>query len=137
MSKSDSSGNPMLCEFCDEPAVFASCWFYPGTQEDCAHGGFPLCKAHYDEWDENYGSTGEGHDIGIRYLLCPGSVISKNDGQTHYINAPELAKLYGVSLEECEIIDRNRWSPYRYLGLIRLEPRFDGNYTLPAEEVQS
>lgn len=31
-----------------------------------------------------------------RYLLCPGWVTSQTDGQSHYIGAHQLARLYGV-----------------------------------------
>lgn len=32
----------------------------------------------------------------MRYVLHPGPIISKNDGDLHYINAPRLARLYGL-----------------------------------------
>jgi hypothetical protein len=68
------------------------------------------------------------------YLLCPGGVTSKNDGQRHYIDGPQLGRLYGVSLRDCVILDRRRsqiMSDLEYEGLTRLAPRFDGNYSLP------
>ena len=78
------------------------------------------------------------HGIGIRYLLCPGYVTSKHDGQDHFINAQQLARLYGVSLKECRILDpRYRERSEFYLGLTYLRPRFDGNYTLPTESPNS
>jgi hypothetical protein len=69
-----------------------------------------------------------------RYLLCPGWVTSKNDGQRHYIDGPQLAHLHGVSLRDCVILDGRRSrivSHLEYEGLTRLAPRFDGNYSLP------
>ncbi len=62
-----------------------------------------------------------------RYLLCPGYILSKYDGDTHFISAGQLKSLYGVHWQDCDIekreIDHNR---YRY---IRLFPRYDGDYT--------
>jgi hypothetical protein len=66
------------------------------------------------------------------YLLCPGWVTSKNDGQKHYIDGPQLARLYGLSLRDCVILDGRRSRIIReYEELTRLAPRFDGNYSLP------
>jgi len=68
------------------------------------------------------------------YVLCPGLVTSENDLQEHYIDAPQLARLYGVSLRDCVIL-RNRYSPTGVhvlcKGRIFLGPRHDGNYSLP------
>lgn len=80
----------------------------------------------------------------IRYLLLPGMVKSKNDGQHHYVGAMRLARLYGVNPAECEIYEPAPWWPgssYRHdqklhKGLIRLTVRHDGNYTLPGLPAQ-
>lgn len=64
------------------------------------------------------------------YILNPGYVTSKTDGQRHYISAVQLAELYRVDMRDCTI-----YQP----GLVvksprptrHLYPRFDGNYTLP------
>lgn len=77
---------------------------------------------------------------GVRYVLCPGMVKSKYDGQRHYIDAMALARLYGVRLNECEIYEPApqwtetyfRQAEVRTLGLIRLAPRYDGDYSLPS-----
>jgi len=77
----------------------------------------------------------------IKYVVCPGTVTSKTDGQQHYINAHQLMKLYRVRPEECVIHVPQGWwrlvdfdrAARRHEGLIRLEPRYDGNYTLPQE----
>ena len=63
----------------------------------------------------------------IKYLLCPGPVYSIRDGQRHVISASRLAVLYGVDMRECTTDPRGH-SP----DLIRLAPRADGRYTLPA-----
>lgn len=63
-------------------------------------------------------------------LLCPGRVRSKTDGDVHFISASNLARLYGVNMEECYIksqtggVDESR--------LIALHPQYSGNYTLPS-----
>lgn len=75
----------------------------------------------------------------LKYVVCPGEVTSKADGQRHYIGPMQLMKLYGVDPRECEIYEPAPWWPrsfYRMAeeaqrGLIRLAPRYDGNYTLP------
>ncbi len=71
----------------------------------------------------------------VRYLLCPGQVMSKTYGQYHYVGANDLARLYGVRMDQCEVRPsspsaRLGWRPKA--GLIALHPRYDGNYTLPA-----
>ena len=76
----------------------------------------------------------------IKYVLCPGMVQSQTDGRRHWIGACHLAQLYGVALSECEIYEPAPWWPSsfyeqaykRHEGLIRLEPREDGNYKIPA-----
>ncbi len=67
----------------------------------------------------------------IKYLICPGKIISETDGDEHYISAQRLIELYGVNPEECKIVD----SPQSAFGLkwndyIELRPRTDGNYKL-------
>ena len=69
-----------------------------------------------------------------RYLLCTGRVMSKTDGQYHYVGAHDLARLYGVRMDQCEVrpermIARFGWRPTA--GVTELHPRYDGNYSLP------
>jgi hypothetical protein len=74
-----------------------------------------------------------------RYLLCPGTVRSITDGQSHYISSDALARLYNVSPAECVI--RPGLRPYGYPllgwgdgpGLIELHPQRSGWYELPDE----
>ena len=47
------------------------------------------------------------------FVLHPGPVESKSDGQTHYIEAWELAILYGVNVNECHVVDYKRPETYR------------------------
>ncbi|WP_156136055.1 hypothetical protein [Delftia sp. ZNC0008] len=86
-----------------------------------------------------------------RYLLCPGVVPSRTDGDRHFIGASELAALYGVRMAACLILpeDGHRADPqYRWLRqqllaradrgeLIALRPRRDGKYNTPARGTQS
>lgn len=68
-----------------------------------------------------------------RYLVIGGNVISKNDGDEHYISARRLVDLYRVDIAECVLVDDGRIETVRGLnthGLITLTPRYDGNYTL-------
>ena len=79
--------------------------------------------------------------VDVKYVLCPGVVTSMHDGQRHFITAEGLAQLYGVPMEACLIHNPQEWWPQSYhrqaedrqRGLIRLAPKYDGNYTLPKE----
>ena len=66
--------------------------------------------------------------MAIKYVLCPGPVMSKSDGQWHHIDARTLARLYGVPMSECVVYDPRR--QVESLGLIRLTPRYHGDYTV-------
>lgn len=78
----------------------------------------------------------------MKYLVCPGRVTSKNDGQRHYIGPVQLMTLYGVDPCECEIYEPATWWPTSYYtmaeerhrGLIKLVPRYNGDYSLVKEE---
>jgi len=76
----------------------------------------------------------------VRYALYPGGVISPNDGQSHYVGALALARLYGVPMNECIVCDpRAPWSPAHlyHEGLIKLRPKSNGDYRLPVPGAQS
>ena len=78
-----------------------------------------------------------------KYVICPGEVTSKIDGQRHYIGPMRLIQLYGVDQKECEIYEPASWWPESYyrmaeerqVGLLRLGPRCDGNYELYNDEI--
>lgn len=63
-----------------------------------------------------------------KYALHPGHVISKMDGEEHYIGVYQLARLY--ELDEGEYIVWKTLA-YRYDDYVHLYPRYDGNYGRP------
>jgi len=74
----------------------------------------------------------------IKYIVWPGYIISKNDGDRHYISAEQLVSLYGVSIRECIVINGPE-ERYKLRGinrdLINLFPRADGKYKPYKKEV--
>lgn len=74
-----------------------------------------------------------------KYLVCPRMITSKNDNDRHYISAPRLMELYGVSPSECLVMpdyhpNSPEWHQYErgdFDDLIRLSPRYNGDYVLP------
>ena len=62
----------------------------------------------------------------MRYILHPGKVTSRTDGDIHYISALALAKLYGI--EPGKYVVYNRYGYREKDGDIHLYPRRDGNY---------
>lgn len=70
-----------------------------------------------------------------KYVLHPGIVQSRNDGQLHHIGTLQLARLYGVPMSECWTYSK---SPRRRLsaeldGLIHLFPRHGEDYAQTIE----
>jgi hypothetical protein len=79
----------------------------------------------------------------MKYLIVPGNVTSKNDGEVHFISAQKLIQLYKVNPKLCITISWDKYvrefleredPPGRYQGLIVLRPRSDGNYILESKE---
>jgi hypothetical protein len=70
-----------------------------------------------------------------RYIVEPGWVISKTDGQEHFIGADQLIRLYGVDRRDCIIINSDEDYKTHRLDLndVRLQPRHSGDYTLPLD----
>lgn len=75
--------------------------------------------------------------MAIRYVLHPGPVISKSDGQTHVITAEQLARLYQIPLHECIVVrsddgfeDQRKVAARMtsHKNLIHLHPRGAGDY---------
>lgn len=67
----------------------------------------------------------------MAYVLCPGEVMSKNDGQVHFVSARRLADLYGVDYRKCKVSRPNEPGYRDQPGDIFLHPRYDGDYSLP------
>lgn len=66
-----------------------------------------------------------------KYILHPGFVSSKNDGDLHYVNCHELSKCYKVNIKECFLdLGENSMKGIDQSKFINLYPREDGNYTL-------
>lgn len=69
-----------------------------------------------------------------KYLLWPGYVKSKVDGDEHFIGAARLAQLHGVDLRECLVVPYERKARDRFLagrdcsGLKSLTTSYHGNY---------
>ena len=70
-----------------------------------------------------------------KYLLFPGDVRSKHDGDVHYIDAHTLAELYGVRFAEC-VVAKPGWTGRESLakGLVHLRPRYHGDYSISRDE---
>lgn len=64
------------------------------------------------------------------FLVVPDNIVSKHDGDTHYISAYQLMQLYGVRRNECVILRHTGEWP-RHEGLYILDPKYDGDYELP------
>lgn len=66
------------------------------------------------------------------YIICPGYVRSKNDGQIHYIGAGRLIELYELSHElVCGVLHDDTKGFSNPEDYIFLHPRTDGDYRLP------
>lgn len=85
-------------------------------------------------------SFNEFSEVSCALCSVPGYVISRSDGQRHYVSADALRRLYGVLKGECVIfpqdndteadIRRRIWIDPP--GAIQLGPRYDGDYRLAA-----
>lgn len=60
------------------------------------------------------------------YALHPGYVISKEDGDQHWIGVSALVRLYGLKPGEYVVWQENRG--YRHEDYEHLWPQFDGDY---------
>jgi len=75
----------------------------------------------------NFSEIFSGNDQ-VRFMLCPGEVISKYDGETHKISAHDLMNLYGVKSKHCVLESDISLSADKKDILFPLKPRSDGNY---------
>ena len=75
---------------------------------------------------------GHMNEMKKKYVICPCYVVSKKDGDCHYIDAPTLMRLYGIDPRECIINkDHDSMRGRDTSKLIWLSARYDDNYTLP------
>jgi len=65
-----------------------------------------------------------------KYLVCPGFMLSKTDGQNHWISANQLIELYSVNPQECVVDIPVKTRGWNTAHLTKLYPRYDGNYLL-------
>lgn len=66
----------------------------------------------------------------FKYLVHPG-FTTRCDGDRHYIGAPQLMALYGVSPSECAVMSARLFlatSAYWRDSLIQLDVRSEGDY---------
>ena len=70
-----------------------------------------------------------------KYAVFSGHVISKNDGERHFIDNLQLCRLYGVNPKECVMVNskfRTSYCDQTYIdSLIPLTPQYDGDYSIP------
>ena len=65
----------------------------------------------------------------FKYVVHPGYVVSRNDGDKHYITFIQLCRLYEVNPNECINAESQKQTVGRDLAsLTHLHPRWDGNY---------
>lgn len=70
-----------------------------------------------------------------KFLVIPGVVRSKWDGDSHWITASQLMTLYKVNPAECiifpEELGTSAWKyvERNYKQLIKLEPQYLGDYS--------
>jgi hypothetical protein len=65
----------------------------------------------------------------MKDFVHPGSIRSKNDGDTHFISFNDLVRLYKLDPANC--INANTWkSPIYPEGARHFFPNYDGNYNV-------
>lgn len=66
-----------------------------------------------------------------KYAVHPDRIVSKTDGQMHFISAYQLMKLYGVQPTECVVCsDKHPNMGIHNNDYIHLTPRHDGDYSI-------
>lgn len=70
----------------------------------------------------------------IKYIIHPEYMISKSDGESHYISFCDLLNAYQLNIKECV---RYQEDIHRYdKNLIHLYPRYHGDYLEYLSEIQ-
>lgn len=65
-----------------------------------------------------------------KYVLHGGYVISRYDGQRHYVGPVQLARLYGLNLRDCALIRSEMPGSQYPPDAVHLYPRNDGELPL-------
>ncbi len=69
-------------------------------------------------------------------LLCPGSIVSKNDGDSHYITANDLINLYKIDRKKYQItVLLRKDMEGDYPDWTKLHPLYSGNYEEKRKEI--
>lgn len=69
----------------------------------------------------------------MRYVIHPGQIISKHDGQEHYITASQLARLYKLKRGEYVVAGPDKSGFQAQDDDVHLSPRYHGDYVLPPQ----
>ena len=74
-----------------------------------------------------------------KYIVVGGDIMSKTDGDRHYVNARKLCNLYQINPNDCILIEERSYYglvKYKLLpeGLPVLRPKYDGKYNLTNKE---
>jgi|GEM_PF-6969725 len=62
------------------------------------------------------------------FIVCPGYIVSKYDGDEHFINAQMLIALFGVNPKHCKVV--GPYNDHFPASWPELHPKYDGNYSL-------
>jgi len=64
----------------------------------------------------------------IKYIIHPEYVVSKSDGQSHYISYSELIYLYELNPKECIRYQEGNFNLKDIKDAVHLYPLYQGNY---------
>ena len=69
-----------------------------------------------------------------RYIVIPGYVKSKTDGDFHYISSDKLIRLFKVKPDECYLMNLEDYERRKHMNQLKdlkvLSPQYDGDYSL-------
>jgi hypothetical protein len=67
-----------------------------------------------------------------KYAVFSGEVYSQHDGDHHFVSADQLVRIFNLDRRECVLVQNEDDKRGRdFSGLIKLFPRYEGDYTLP------
>ncbi len=76
----------------------------------------------------------DGEEVAMKYIVHPGPMRSKSDGQWHYIGYGDLIRLYDVRPKDCILATKAVLRSLRKSDdVIHLYPRYDENYEIEEE----